>query len=386
MTIKVREWKKGRQVGFEVDIRFTYPDGAPYRQRVKAPVESKSAAKRWGEARERELLMRPSPVFLEKQEETRKEVPTLREFGPRFVDNYAKANRHKASGVAAKESIFQTHLYPVLGDRKLDTIADEDVQRLKVRLVSKSHKTVNNVLSVLNKALKVALRWKVISTMPCTIELVRVSNVVPRFYEFAEYERLMQAAARIDSRTLALVVLGGDAGLRRGEMIGLQWCDVDLRRRVITVQRSVWKGIVDSPKSGRGRVIPMTDALADALLSHRHLCGERVFYDNAGQPVTEKILRGWLAAAQRRAGLQAATGALHILRHTFCSHLAMGGAPAKAIQELAGHEDLSTTLRYMHLSPAARESAIAVLNRRASGRIFGEILETGGRTAQISGN
>jgi hypothetical protein len=48
-------------------------------------------------------------------------------------------------------------LYPVLGDRKLDTIADEDVQRLKVALVSKSQKTVNNVLSVLNKALKVAL-------------------------------------------------------------------------------------------------------------------------------------------------------------------------------------------------------------------------------------
>jgi integrase len=70
----------------------------------------------------------------------------------------------------------------------------------------------------------------------------------------------------------------------------------------------------------------------------------------------------------------------------FCSHLAGGGAPAKAIQELAGHEDLSTTLRYMHLSPAARESAIAVLNRRAADRSFGEILETGGRTAQISRN
>jgi hypothetical protein len=51
----------------------------------------------------------------------------------------------------------------------------------------------------------------VISIMPCTIELVRVSNVVPRFYEFVEYERLVQAAARIDSRTLALVLLGGDA-------------------------------------------------------------------------------------------------------------------------------------------------------------------------------
>jgi hypothetical protein len=47
----------------------------------------------------------------------------------------------------------------------------------------------------------------------------------------------------------------------------------------------------------------------------------------------------------------------------------------KAIQELAGHEDLTTTLRYMHLSPSARESAIALLNRRSGGPIFGDIVE-----------
>jgi integrase len=385
MTVKVREWTKGKRMGFEVDIRFTYPDGAPYRQRIKAPVASKSAAKRWGEARERELLMQPSPLFLQRREEQRKEVPTLNDFGPRFIDNYARANRHKASGVATKESIFQTHLYRVLGDRRLDGISDEDVQRLKAALGSKSRKTVNNVLSVLNKALKVAVRWKVISAMPCTIELVKVSNIVPRFYEFAEYARLVEAADRTDSRTLTLVLPGGDAGLRRGEMIGLRWCDIDVRRQLITVQQAVWKGIVDTPKSGRGRVIPMTDALSHALSRHRHLRGERVFYDNVGQPVTEKILRNWLAAAQRRANLPDPTGALHILRHTFCSHLAMGGAPAKAIQELAGHEDLSTTLRYMHLSPAARESAIAVLNRRARGEVSGEIVETGTQGARISG-
>jgi integrase len=173
-----------------------------------------------------------------------------------------------------------------------------------------------------------------------------------------------------------LVLLGGDAGLRRGELIGLRWCDVDLRRRLITVQQAVWKGIVDVPKSGRGRVIPLTDALAKALSAFRHLRGERVFYDDAGQPVTEKIFRGWLAAAQRRAGLAEPTGALHILRHTFCSHLAMRGAPPKAIQELAGHQDLATTLRYMHLSPFARESAIALLNRRGAGEIFGDIVES----------
>ena len=58
-----------------------------------------------------------------------------------------------------------------------------------------------------------------------------------------------------------------------------------------------------------------------------------------------------MTAAQRRAGLKV-TGKVHILRHTFCSHLAMQGAPARAIKELAGHANLSTTMRYMHLSPA----------------------------------
>ena len=50
-----------------------------------------------------------------------------------------------------------------------------------------------------------------------------------------------------------------------------------------------------------------------------------------------------------------------MLHHTFCSHLAMRGAPARAIQELAGHADLTTTQRYMHLSPAAVDSAIRLL-------------------------
>jgi hypothetical protein len=63
-------------------------------------------------------------------------------------------------------------------------------------------------------------------------------------------------------------------------------------------------------------------------------------------------------------------------RHSFCSHLAMRGAPAKAIQELAGHRDLSMTQRYMHLSPAAVEEATRLLEQPAPVSQFGDILET----------
>ena len=131
---------------------------------------------------------------------------------------------------------------------------------------------------------------------------------------------------------------------------------------------------VDTPKSGKGRIVPMTNALREALLRHRHLRGERVLTLEDGSPAPGHVLRDWLEAAQRRAGLRV-MGSLHKLRHTFCSHLAMRGAPAKAIQELAGHESLTTTLRYMHLSPSARDQAIALLNTR---HFYGNLAATEG--------
>jgi site-specific recombinase XerD len=86
-------------------------------------------------------------------------------------------------------------------------------------------------------------------------------------------------------------------------------------------------------------------------------------------PLTRQIVHTRAKRAARKAGLM--HGGVHILRHTFCSHLAMRGAPARAIQELAGHIDLSMTQRYMHLSPAALDSAIRLLEQPAGPTRFG---------------
>ena len=115
MSVTVRPYVNG---GWEVDIRVLLPDGTLIRERKKAPATSKSAAQRWAEARERVLLVHGKPKPVQKQEV--QQTPTLAEFAGRFVDGYAKANRLKPSGIAAKETVLSVHLIPLLGDKRLD--------------------------------------------------------------------------------------------------------------------------------------------------------------------------------------------------------------------------------------------------------------------------
>jgi len=366
MGVKVREYHSG---GWEVDVVAMLPDGRRIRDRRKAPVSSRTDALRWGRERERELLLR-GPELL------RKEVPTLEAFAPRFIEGYATANRQKPSGIAAKETILKVHLLPRLGAKRLDAITNEDIQKIKSGLRGKAPKTVNNVLSVLKKLLDVAVEWAVIDRVPCTVRLLPMSHPSEaEHHSFDEFERLIEAAGRIDKTTLLIVLLGGEAGLRCGEMMALQWTDIDLAKRQLWVKRSEWKGKVTVPKGGRARLVPLTSRLAEALRSHRHLKGERVLTEDDGEPLTQKVVQVCVRRAARLANLE--NRGVHVLRHTFCSHLAMKGAPARAIQELAGHKDMSTTQRYMHLSPRAIEDAIRLLEGPPP-RQNGDILEAAG--------
>src|SRR5262245_48168295 len=111
MSVKVRPYRSGN--GWEVDVFFRLPDGRRYRERCKAPVNSKSGALRWGQDRERHLLQHGP-------ERPKREVPTLEEFATRFLKDYAAANQQKPSGIASKETILRVHLIPALGVRRLD--------------------------------------------------------------------------------------------------------------------------------------------------------------------------------------------------------------------------------------------------------------------------
>jgi integrase len=399
MSVQVRPYRKG---GWEVDIVIRLDNGQTFRERRKSPVASKSGSLRWGQDRERHILKHgpepkvtsptleepatPTPTKAEGKPNTGREVPTLAEFAPRYIEGYARANREKPSSIDSKESILRNHLLPALGKARLDELHQEDIQRLKGKLGKLSNKTVNNILTVLNTLLACAVEWEVIKSSPVRIRLLKVLQSRFEFYDFHEYERLAAAAAKADARSSLVVLLGGEAGLRRGEMMALEWTSIDFQRRLLTVERSEWKGHVTSPKGNKIRTVPMTSRLTRALQNHRHLRGSRVLLQDDGATATAKLIRTWLLSGQRLANLR--DKGPHTLRHTFCSHLAMRGVPARAIQELAGHVHLTTTQRYMHLTPAALESAIRMLEQPPpagheaprpvdQSLRFGDILETG---------
>ena len=112
------------------------------------------------------------------------QTATLREFAPRFIEGHAKANRLKASGIAAKESVLRIHLIPTLGDKPLAAITTEDVQQLKSALNARSPKTVNNILTVLSVLMRTAVEWNVIDHVACSIKLLRTPRTEAGFYDF----------------------------------------------------------------------------------------------------------------------------------------------------------------------------------------------------------
>jgi len=331
------------------------PDGRRIRISGTPATNTKSAC----EGAERDHIARvQSPA----DDRTRKEeAPTLNRFQREFMETYVAAN-NKPSERMSKEYMFKHHLLPWFGRRRLDDISTRDIERFKAGKLAAglSPKTVNNFLTCLGKTLRYAAESELIEKLP-RIKFVKVHHEKIDFLDFDEYARLLEAA-RADSVALAAILLAGDAGLRVGEIRALKWGDLDLKTGRLTVQRTDYRGHMGSPKGGRSRTLPMTRRLCAALVAMRHLKGPFVFCLADGRMWNRGHVETPLRRARKRAGLRRFTW--HKLRHTFCSHLAMKGAPVRTIQELAGHASLTTTQRYMHLTPDAARAAIRLLEAR----------------------
>ena len=282
-------------------------------------------------------------------------VITLAAFAPTYLEHSDAKN--KARTVDSKRQILRDHILPRLGSTPLDQVTFAAIEDMKhAALETLSAKTANNVLTVLRRLLELARRRGVIEAVP-DIEWLRAAQPTFDFLDFAEADRLV-AAADGEWRSMVLVALR--TGLRQGELLGLQWADVDLVAGRLTVRRSRSRGHATTPKSGKARDIPLSPSVVAALKAQRHLRGDYVWCDEAGRPLPSGSCKHPLYRAARRAGLRRV--GWHVLRHTFASHLAMRGVTLITIRDLLGHATMTMTLRYAHLSPEVSREAVTLLD------------------------
>ena len=361
MAVRQDLWrsKKGRRNRKVWVVDFIGADGARYQER--SPAQSKRGARSYELARKKELeaeMLAAAQV-----------IPTIPTFGM-FSEEFMHDEAPTTSGymeMKSKRSMLDRHLLPRFRDTPLDAINVRDIKRLigDLRAMPRSDKTVNNITTVLRTILLYAKEVEILDKVP-RITLLKVPPQEFDFLDFDEYQVLLEGVRR-DLTLQVAVLLGAEAGLRAGEIIGLQWQDVNFELNRLKVLRQFQQGRVLPPKWNSTREVQLTVRLARTLKAHRHLKGQWVLMRPAPEngPWTKEVLRWQGERAYRLAKLPQPNKPWHCLRHTFCSHLAMRGVHAKAIQELAGHKSLTTTMRYMHLTPSALQDAIKKLNEPA---------------------
>ncbi len=225
-----------------------------------------------------------------------------------------------------------------------------------------------------------------------TVRSASVARGEPRALGHDEWARLLRIPdrrTRQGKRDLALLHLLGSAGLRRSEAAALLVGDVDERRRAgdprlrqaITASTSWWV-TVRYAKRGRTRAIPLDSGALDALAAWvkarpvaatEHLL---LSLPRAGEPrpLTTRDVARIVARHAAAAGLPDDRRSPHVLRHTFCTHLADAGADTAVIRELAGHADIRTTTVCTAVNPGRLEDAVAERHERGRGlrRLAGE--------------
>ena len=170
---------------------------------------------------------------------------------------------------------------------------------------------------------------------------------------------LGQAEAWMRARDAAVLTLLYGAGLRISEALALKAGDLPLQDSL----RVVGKG-------GKERVTPLLPAVREAVMRYAELCPFALESDDAlfrgakGGPLSPRIVQELMARLRAQLGLPP-SATPHALRHAFATHLLAHGADLRAIQELLGHESLSTTQRYADVENARLMSAYRAAHPRA---------------------
>lgn len=275
------------------------------------------------------------------------------------------------------ESIIRCHLRRAFGGLR---VIDLGVSHVDTYVAERAHlhaKTIANHLTLLVSMLNVAVDLGWLAKVP-RIRKPRV-RLFGRDYRYlrtqSEVDRFLAAARDDGESVFVLYAAAVYTGMRAGELAGLRWSDVDLDRRVITVQRSF-----DGPtKADDVRYVPILDPVLPVLRAWRLRCpGEMAFPNRDGgmhgesartfQEVLRRVLRAAGFPETPREGKRPRPYVtFHDLRHTFASHWVMGGGDVFRLQKILGHKSIQMTMRYAHLAPDAFTQDYGRLGTRAPG-------------------
>jgi len=285
---------------------------------------------------------------------------TVAEAGERLIERMQVKGR-KSNTIEAVRSTLRVHLVPSFGQTTVDRIDVRAVERFVAveRRAGRAPKSIRNYLGVLHSIFELAIEhgWATTNPVKRATKPEAVESTEIRFLSVEEVEALLGGVPDDDLGAVEgpLYLTAVMSGLRQGELLGLRWGDVDWAAGKIRVRRSYSRGELTTPKSGRGRAVPLADRVGAALdeLSRTSTYGSAealVFaHPHTGRPLDASKLLKRFKRALRAAGVREVR--FHDLRHTFGTRSAAAGVPMRTLQAWMGHRDFKTTLIYADYSP-----------------------------------
>jgi integrase len=282
--------------------------------------------------------------------------PRFEAFAKEYLE-WVKANLSPETNRSV--STFVAGFVRVFGQKKLSDITPWDLERYKKERKDAGRKpsTVNKELAALKTMLKKAHTWGKLADHPGQhVKPLRAVQEEARFLTEDEEARLLDASTPALRR---LTQIGLLTGFRRQELAHLRPEHVDLDRNTVSVAAIF-------SKNGESRTLPMGARLRSLLGEALSLRGNAptVLVTDAGLPWTPDAITTAFQTLCKRIGL----GVMgpHVMRHTFASRLVMAGVDLRTVQELMGHKTIAMTMRYAHLSPDHKRSAMDLLEARFS--------------------
>ncbi len=300
---------------------------------------------------------------------------TVGKYLEHWLENVIKPNRRVATYRDYRNTVHN-HTMPSFGRVKLAKLQPSHLETLYAEMRGKglAPKTIKNVHGTVHAALGHALRQGLVARN--VAELVDPPKTKRQeIHVFTREQAKVLRDALAGSRWEAIVTLAVATGMRQGELLGLQWRDIDLEAGRVYVSRQLDREkTLSETKTDKGRRVIDLPAFAVEILrahrarqlEHRLLAGPEwedhnlVFSTYKGRPLGHRNVIREYAKLLRRAGLPHVE--FHGLRHTAATLMLIQGVPAKVVQEMLGHSQVSVTLDiYSHVTPGMGRDAASKL-------------------------